>query len=160
MLSIDWTMAGGWQKPEIIPYGPIRLETSATVLHYGLSCHEGISVVKNAKTGKLQAFRAKEHLQAFQYSSEHLDLPLFDSNELLNCVKELVLLDKDWMYANDAPELFYTRLVHFSTDKTLGVRTAHATKILAIINPVKLKQKPITLKCSTNVEKSWPLGHG
>ena len=78
MLSIDWTKAGGWEKPKIIPNGPIKLETSATALHYGISVHERISVVENAKTGKLQAFRAKEHLQAFYDSSEHLDLPLFD----------------------------------------------------------------------------------
>jgi len=62
MLSIDWTKAGGWDKPKIIPYGPIQLETSATALHYGISVHEGISVVENSKTGKLQAFRADEHL--------------------------------------------------------------------------------------------------
>ena len=71
-----------------------------------------------------------------------------------------MLLDKEWMYANDEPDQFYTRLVHFSTDKTLGVRTPHATKILAMINPVMLKSEDITLKCSTNVNKNWPLGHG
>lgn len=87
-------------------------------------------------------------------------MPLFDKNELLGCIKELVLLDKEWMYANDEPDQFYTRMVHFSTDKTLGVRTPHATKMLAMINPVMLKAKPISLKCSHNVNKNWPLGHG
>ena len=54
MLSIDYKKeAGGWQKPEIVPYGPITMETSATALHYGISAHEGISVVENQKTGKL-----------------------------------------------------------------------------------------------------------
>jgi branched-chain amino acid aminotransferase len=139
MLSIDYTKEGGWAKPEIIPFGPIQLQTSATSLHYGISVHEGISVTENQRTGKLQAFRAKDHLQEFRDSTEHLDMPLFDNNELLNCVKELVLLDKDWMYVNDEPDQFYTRLVHFSTDKTLGVRTPQATKILAMINPVMLK---------------------
>ena len=123
MLSIDWTKDAGWHAPQIIPYGPITMETSATALHYGISVHEGISVVENAKTGKLQAFRAKEHIQEFYDSAEHLDMPLFDGEELLNCIKELVVLDKDWMYANDEPDQFYTRMVHFATDKTLGVRT-------------------------------------
>ena len=51
-------------------------------------------------------------------------------------------------------------MVHFSTDKTLGVRTSHATKLLVMLNPISLKQKPITLKCSTSINKNWPLGHG
>jgi len=60
------------------------METSATALHYGISVHEGISVVENAKTEKLQAFRADEHLDAFYKSSVHLDMPTFDKNELLH----------------------------------------------------------------------------
>mmetsp|Transcript_3925 Transcript_3925/g.4667 ORF Transcript_3925/g.4667 Transcript_3925/m.4667 type:complete len:219 (-) Transcript_3925:112-768(-) len=51
-------------------------------------------------------------------------------------------------------------MVHFSTDSTLGVRTPQATKILVMLNPVLLKEKPISLKCSYNVHKNWPLGHG
>ena len=45
MLSIDWTKDGGWERPQIVPYGPIELATSATVMHYGISVHDGISVV-------------------------------------------------------------------------------------------------------------------
>ena len=36
-------------------------------------------------------------------------------------------------------------MVHFSTDSTLGVRTPQATKILVMLNPVLLKEKPISL---------------
>lgn len=56
MLSINWTVAGGWEKPQIIPN---RLDTIASELNNsGISCHEGISVVENRRNGKLQAFRA------------------------------------------------------------------------------------------------------
>jgi branched-chain amino acid aminotransferase len=54
MLSIDYRKElGGWQKPEIIPYGPIRMDTSASCLHYGISAFEGISVVENPRSGRL-----------------------------------------------------------------------------------------------------------
>ena len=89
MLSIDWSKEGGWEAPQIVPYGPIKMHTAATSLHYGISVHEGISIVENAKTGKMQAFRAHDHLQAFVDSSYHLDMPLFDQNELLECIKKL-----------------------------------------------------------------------
>jgi branched-chain amino acid aminotransferase len=48
MLEIDWTKDGGWEAPKIVPYGPINMATSATSLHYGISVHEGISVVENS----------------------------------------------------------------------------------------------------------------
>ena len=99
-------------------------------------------------------------MNSFLQSSYHLDMPLFDTNELHECIKKLVSIDKDWIDVTSNPDQFYTRMVHFSTDKTLGVRTPQSTKILVMLNPVLLKSKPISLKCSVNVNKNWPLGHG
>jgi len=49
-----------------------------------------------------------------------------------------------------------------STDKTLGVRTPQNTKIVAIVNPVLLmaRDEAIALKCSTDVKRNCPIGHG
>ena len=89
-------------------------------------------------------------------------MPLFDCDELHECVKQLATLDKEWLTVPQISheDQFYARMVHFSTDKTLGVRTPQATKMLVMLNPVMLKHKPISLKCSYNVNKNWPLGHG
>ena len=78
MLSVDWTKDGGWHAPEILPFGPVKMQTSATALHYGISVYEGMSIVENIKTGKLQGFRCQEHLDAFTESTAHLDMPGFD----------------------------------------------------------------------------------
>lgn len=58
MFQADWDIVTGWGHPRILPYEPLRIDTTATSLHYGISAYEGISVVKNAKTGAPQAFRA------------------------------------------------------------------------------------------------------
>ena len=59
------------------------------------------------------------------------------------------------------PDQLYSRVLHFSTDKTLGVRTPQFTKIIGLLNPIQhKKQQPISLKCSREVNKNWPLGHG
>ena len=161
MLMCDWTKEDGWAAPQIVPYGPIKIETSATSLHYGISVHEGCNVVENQKTGKLQGFRIKDHIKGLNDSSEHLDMPTFEADELIGCLSKLVNLDKDWIHIDSKePDQFYTRFCHFSTDKTLGVRTAQSTKLLAFLNPVKIKHSPISLKCSVGVNKNWPLGHG
>jgi branched-chain amino acid aminotransferase len=70
---VDWEMTAGWGKPRITPYEPIKIDTTATSLHYGISAFEGISIVKNKK-----AFWADNNLKSLVQSSEHLDLPQFD----------------------------------------------------------------------------------
>ncbi len=60
MFQVDYDLSkGGWaSKPAIVPYGPLKIQTSATSLHYGLTAYEGFSVLQNAKTGQPQAFKA------------------------------------------------------------------------------------------------------
>jgi branched-chain amino acid aminotransferase len=62
MLTIDYDKANGWGRPQIMPYGSLSIPVSATSLHYGISCFEGLNIVKNRETGKPQAFRANETL--------------------------------------------------------------------------------------------------
>lgn len=93
MFQVDWDMSTGWGKPRITPNEPIKIDTTATSLHYGISAFEGISIVKNRQTGAPQAFWAQNNLKSLVDSSDHLDLPKFDQNELLSCLKKLVLLD-------------------------------------------------------------------
>lgn len=66
-------------------------------------------------------------------------MPLFSTEELLECIGRLVNLDKSWIQKKDRlTTQFYTRVCHFSTDKTLGVRTPQSTKMIGMINPVRL----------------------
>ena len=51
-------------------------------------------------------------------------------------------------------------MCHVSTDKTLGVKTPSSSKLFAIVNPTTLVPKNLKLKCSINMCKAWPLGHG
>lgn len=86
-------------------------------------------------------------------------MPPFDENELLDCLKSLVNIDKDW-FPQMVDGQFYTRLNHISTEATLGVKTPSKTKLYAMLNPISLNSKQLSLKCSDNVYKNWPLGHG
>jgi branched-chain amino acid aminotransferase len=100
MLTIDYDRITGWGKPQILPYGNLSIPVSATSLHYGISCYEGINIVKNKESAKSQAFRADKVLMQFLDTTNHLDLPLFDHNELLLSIKELVKIDKEWFPTN------------------------------------------------------------
>ena len=118
MLSIDFNTNEGWSKPKIMPYGPIDVETTSTSLHYGITAFEGMSCAKNEKTGELQFFKMDQHLDSFYRSSDHLQLPTFDHNELKKLIQELVRLDKDWYpethFDDQNIRQMYIRLCHFS----------------------------------------------
>jgi len=162
MITIDWSSQGGWKHPEILPYGPIELQTSATALHYGMSAYMSLGVYENAKTSKIQSFRTMELLDHFLESTTHLDMPAFDTQELCNTIQKFALLEKGWLDGNGLTDHLFLRMNHFSTDKTLGVRSPAETKIIVIATPVveKKGKKQFSLKCSTDVKKNWPLGHG
>ena len=52
MLEIDWSKENGWSAPKVVPYGKFRIHPAATSLHYGLSCFNGLNVLKNRDTDK------------------------------------------------------------------------------------------------------------
>lgn len=87
MLTIDWSASNGWDKPKIVPYGPMKIAATATSLHYGISCYEGANILKNRETGNCQIFRPQMHIDQFLHSTNHIDLPLFDGNEFLDCLR-------------------------------------------------------------------------
>ena len=88
---------GIWGKPQIIPYGDLEIATTATSLHYGISVYDSMNISANDKTGKVQAFRPKDYLSSFLASSQHLDMPGFDPAELMECIKQLANLEKEWI---------------------------------------------------------------
>jgi len=100
------------------------------------------------------------HLDQHVGSSHHLDMPLWDSAEMLECLKHLVALDKHWIPHFDELGQLYARFNHISTEAVMGVKTPSATKLFAILSPKTSKHKELTVKCSNNVNKNWPLGHG
>lgn len=41
LLTVSWSCENGWGVPEIVPYRPLSIEPTASVLHYATSCFEG-----------------------------------------------------------------------------------------------------------------------
>jgi branched-chain amino acid aminotransferase len=76
MLVIDHD-APNWSTPVIQPYGPIPLDPSSSVLHYGLECFEGMKAYKD-KHGQIRLFRPDMNMKRFHKSTRRLALPVCD----------------------------------------------------------------------------------
>ncbi|ORX71977.1 branched-chain-amino-acid aminotransferase [Linderina pennispora] len=162
MLTVDWTRKGGWQKPQIIPYGPLSIDPSASVLHYAFECFEGLKAYRDAK-GNIRLFRPDKNMTRMNSSVERLYLPQFDGAEAIECIKELVRTDQRWVPDGKGYSL-YIRPTVIATENTLGVHAANSAKLFVITSPCgpyfPTGFKAVSLYCDETNVRAWPGGVG
>ncbi|BES64021.1 branched-chain amino acid aminotransferase [Gottschalkiaceae bacterium SANA] len=134
MFVMDYEEGKGWIDPRIEPYGPITLDPSAMVLHYGQETFEGLKAYK-ADNGDIRMFRVKDNLARMNRSNDRMGMPAIDENYVFDAIKTLVDLERDWV--PNLPETsLYVRPFMFAIDPFLGVRAAKQYKFMVILSPV------------------------
>lgn len=133
MFVMDYTEGKGWHDPQIVPYGPISLEPSAMIFHYGQAIFEGMKAYKNGDDVLL--FRPYKNMARVNISNERLCIPAIDEEFAVEAVKTLVNLDRDWVPSSKDTSL-YIRPFIIATDAHLGVRPSHTYKFMIILSPV------------------------
>ena len=162
MLEIDWSLEGGWTRPRIDPFHNLQIHPFNSALHYAIQCFEGLKAYRNVN-GDLHMFRPECNMHRLKITSKALCLPDFDGQEFLDCIKELVKVEKEWVPIGRGFGL-YIRPLHIATEPTLGVKEAKSSKLLAMVNPVgpyyEEGFEPIGLLIETKKIRSAPGGYG
>ena len=147
MLIIDHDEEQGWHDARIVPYQPLELDPAAMVFHYAMESFEGLKAYRRAD-GHIQLFRPQKNIERMNHTNDRLCIPRVDPDDVLNAIKTLVEVDKDWVPSAEGTSL-YIRPFIFATDAHLGVHVSK-TYIFAIIlspsgsyyaagiNPVKI----------------------
>jgi branched-chain amino acid aminotransferase len=133
MLVMDYK-DGAWQAPEIVPYANFALDPSTSSLHYGQGIFEGMKAYMN-KSGKITLFRPRDNFLRMNRSAKRLSMPQLDVDTVLNALKELIILEKEWIPTDDGTSL-YIRPTMIATDPFLGVAAAGTYKFFIILSPV------------------------
>jgi len=133
MLVMDYK-DGAWQEPEIIPYDSFQLPPSTTVLHYGQGIFEGMKAYKT-KEGKITLFRPYENFERMNRSAKRLCMPDLDGKLIVECLKELLKIEADWIPTDPGTSL-YIRPTMVGTDPQLGVHPSHTYRFFIILSPV------------------------
>jgi branched-chain amino acid aminotransferase len=134
MFNMDYDPDQGWHAPRIEPYGPIAMDPSTMVLHYGQGVFEGLKAYRTA-SGSIQLFRPQENLKRLNNSCRMLCIPEFDEEFLLQALKKLLQIEGDWV--PNAPETsLYIRPTIVAMDPFLGVRASHTYRFFIILSPV------------------------
>ncbi|GHH99851.1 branched-chain amino acid aminotransferase [Neobacillus kokaensis] len=133
MFSMDYNVENGWHDPKIVPYEPFMMEPAAMVFHYGQAIFEGLKAYKTGD-GTIQLFRPEKNMKRLNDSCDRLCIPQIDEEFLLEAIKQLVIVEKDWIPQGEGTSL-YIRPFIFSTEPYLGVRPSHQYKLLVILSP-------------------------
>ncbi|WP_105616006.1 branched-chain amino acid aminotransferase [Vallitalea okinawensis] len=134
MFVMDYTEGKGWHDPRIIPYGSFEIEPSAMVFHYGQEMFEGMKAYKTPE-GQVQLFRPMKNIRRANITNERICIPEIDENDMLQAIKAIVDVDKDWIPEAEGTSL-YLRPFIIATDPFLGVRPSSTYKFFVICSPV------------------------
>ena len=134
MFLMEYDGAEGWHDARIVPYAPIPLSPAAAVFHYGAEVFEGLKAYRTPD-GSVQMFRPMENLKRMSDSAERITLPQFDRDFVLEAMRRLVDIDRDWV--PDAPGTsLYIRPFLFATDPDLSLHGISHAVFCIITSPV------------------------
>lgn len=133
MLVMDYA-DGKWSDPEIVPFENLSMSPATNILHYAQGIFEGVKAYKDAE-GKITSFRLEENFARMNRSAERLCMPTIDAKVVMDALKELLILEQDWIPTAPGTAL-YIRPTMIATDPMLGVHAAHTYKFFVILSPV------------------------
>ena len=96
MFVADYTEGQGWSDHRIVPYEPITLDPAAVVFHYGQTVFEGLKAYLS-KDGVVRLFRPEQNMRRMNQSSARLCMPQIDEDLAIEALKELLIIDKEWI---------------------------------------------------------------
>ncbi len=133
MFIMNYTEGKGWHDARIVPYGPISLDPSAMVFHYGQEMFEGLKAYKG-KDGKARLFRPDMNAKRANASNERLCIPQIPEEDFVDAIKALVKVDEDWIPTAEGTSL-YIRPFVIATDEFLGVAPSKTYLFIIILAP-------------------------
>jgi len=162
-FSVEYNQdLGGWGTPKIGSFCNLSLHPAAPVLHYGMSCFEGMKAFCG-KDGNLRLFRPMMNMERLARSMARIELPAFDTEELLKCISELLLVDRRWVPKEKGYSL-YIRPFAMGTTHSLGVAPSRDAEIRVITGPVGPYYPsglvPIEIFLDESNVRAWPGGTG
>lgn len=134
MFTMDYSPEEGWNNAKIEAFAPISMSPASMVLHYSQTIFEGMKAYRRSDGG-INLFRPKLNFERLNVSAERIAIPPIDTDFVLACLKELILLDESWVPSSEGTSL-YIRPFIFATDAFLGVSASKTYKFMIILSPV------------------------
>nr|WP_298999631.1 branched-chain amino acid aminotransferase [uncultured Allomuricauda sp.] len=132
MLVCDYEN-GSWSAPKIVPYGPLELEPSSKIFHYGQSIFEGMKAYKD-ETDQVWLFRPLENWKRLNKSAKRLAIPELPESYFMDGLTSLLQLEKDWIPKTPGSSL-YVRPFMFASGTGFHASPADKYKFIIALAP-------------------------
>ncbi len=117
VFEMDYTEEKGWHNPAINPLSDLQMHPATMFIHYGQAIFEGLKAYKTVN-GEVVIFRPDQHIQRLNNSARRICIPEVDNDFLLNALKELINIERDWIPTNQGESL-YIRPFIYGNDPSL-----------------------------------------
>jgi branched-chain amino acid aminotransferase len=134
LFEMDYSPDDGWHNPTIRPVEELPMHPATMFIHYGQAVFEGLKAFKQTN-GEIVIFRADKHLERLNNSCKKICIPEIDVDVVLDALKELVNIDRDWIPTKKGESL-YIRPFVYGSEPFLGVRPSRKYKLVIILSPV------------------------
>ena len=134
MFIMDYDKGMGWHDARIVPYQNLSLDPACMVFHYAQEMFEGLKAYRTPN-GDIQLFRPDKNIERMNSTNQRLCIPQLDPADVLDALKALVSVEKEWVPALDGTSL-YIRPFIIATDVQLGVHPSKSYKFMIILSPV------------------------
>ncbi|MFW0791726.1 branched-chain amino acid aminotransferase [Gordonia sp. CPCC 205333] len=164
MVIVDFDRERGWHNAQVKPYGPIALDPSAMVLHYGQEVFEGLKAYRQPD-GTIAAFRPEANGERLQRSAGRLAMPPLPVEDFIASLRELLGADNAWVPEAGGEAALYLRPFMFASQAGLGVNApSNEYRYAVIASPAGPYfaggLKPVSVWLSTEYVRAAPGGTG
>lgn len=162
IFKMEYTPELGWHNPVIEPYGPITVDPSFMVLHYGQETFEGLKAYKG-EDDSVYLFRPEMNARRLNQSNRRLCIPEIPESFFIDGLTKLLSIEKEWIPKGNGMSL-YIRPFVFATDPSLMVYPSHNYIFMIILSPVAAYYKeginPVKIYVETELVRAAVGGVG
>ena len=134
-VVVVWEKGKGWHSAQVIPYGPMLMDPSSAVLHYGQEIFEGIKAYRH-EDGSIWTFRPEANAARLQRSAVRMALPELPTDVFVDSLRHLISVDAAWVPSAEGEKTLYFRPFEIAAENFLGVRAAERVEYRVIASPV------------------------
>ncbi|KAH6970710.1 aminotransferase [Ilyonectria sp. MPI-CAGE-AT-0026] len=162
MVLCKWDQEEGWAAPEMMPYGKISLEPTASVLHYATESFEGMKVYRGYDK-KIRLFRPRLNCERLIKSNARVCLPSFNPERLLEILTAYLAIEcRRWL--PEPGSNLYVRPAMIGSGSALGIQKPPEALffLFAALFPQSSRSSPGIKLVASDSEyiRAWPGGFG
>ena len=135
MFLANYDEQSGWNNPRIVPYAPLELSPASLCFQYAQEAFDDLKAYRSVDNSIL-LFRPNEIIRSFNDSLEKLCMPKIDGKFLIEAIRRLVDLDKDWI-GKEKGDALYIRPFVIATEASLEFRSSNEFTLCIVCSAVE-----------------------